>query len=107
MAADDKKKDAESTGKNERDRNKKAPAPPDRSGKPGELKITLSIRKALMNDKSLSFAAKYIKIFTANGRVTLRGPVETADEKEKISELAKAAARHAVVENQLEIKAAK
>ena len=60
-----------------------------------------------MKDKSLTMTAKNVKIITAEGKVTLRGPVNTAEEKTKINELAKAAAGQVPVDNQLEVKAAK
>jgi len=48
--------------------------------------------------------AKNIKIITANGHVTLRGPVKTAQEKAKIDQLAKSAAGGAQIDNQLDVK---
>jgi len=107
FAADDKTKDADNTGKNERDRDKKTLTPGDQSGKLEDRKLTQSIRQAVMKDKSLSMTAKNVKIITAEGKVTLRGPVNTAEEKTKINDLAKAAAGQVPVDNQLEVKAAK
>ena len=106
LAADDKKNDADNTGKNERDRNSKTLTPGDQSGKPEDRKLTQSIRQAVMKDKSLTMTAKNVKIITANGKVTLRGPVNTAEEKTKINDLAKVAAGTIPVDNQLEVKAA-
>jgi hyperosmotically inducible periplasmic protein len=42
---------------------------------------TQNIRAALMKDKSLSTYAHNIKIITQNGKVTLKGPVRSEDEK--------------------------
>ena len=39
---------------------------------------------AVMADGSLSFTAKNVKIITQNGKVTLRGPVNSADERNAI-----------------------
>lgn len=50
--------------------------------------------------------AKNVKIITADGKVTLHGPVNSAEEKMKIEKLAKTVAGDAKVDNQLEIKAA-
>ncbi len=107
IAADDTKKDADNSAKNERDRNHKTLTPADQSGTPEDRKLTQTIRQAVMKEKSLSMTAKNVKIITAEGKVTLRGPVNTADEKTKIDELAKAAAGKTLVDNQLEVKAAK
>lgn len=47
-----------------------------------DLEITREIRKALVADKSLSTYAHNIKIVTRNGKVTLKGPVRSDDEKQ-------------------------
>ena len=57
-----------------------------------------------MKDRGLSTAAKNIKVITANGQVTLRGPVKSAQEKAKIDQLAKSAAGGAQIDDQLEVK---
>lgn len=59
-----------------------------------------------MKDDSLTMTAKNVKIITADGKVTLHGPVNSAEEKMKIEKLAKTVAGDAKVDNQLEIKAA-
>ena len=106
LAADDTKKDADNSAKNERDRDKQTPTPGDQSETPEDRKLTQAIRQAVMKDKSLTLTAKNVKIITANGKVTLRGPVNTAEEKTKINDLAKAAAGQVPVDNQLEVKTA-
>ena len=45
-----------------------------------------------------------VKIITIAGRVTLRGPVNTAEEKRLIGEIADRIARSENVDNQLEVK---
>ena len=105
IAADEVKKDADNSAKNERDRDSKTLTPGDQSGTPEDRKLTQSIRQAVMKDKSLTMTAKNVKIITANGKVTLRGPVNTAEEKTKINDLAKGAAGTVPVDNQLEVKA--
>lgn len=50
--------------------------------------ITKNIRRALMDDKSLSTYAHNVKIITVKGMVTLKGPVRS--EEEKASVMAKA-----------------
>jgi len=42
---------------------------------PADRETTQKIRKAIMDDKTLSTYAHNIKIITRNGKVTLRGPV--------------------------------
>ena len=103
MAADEKTK-ADNTSINERDRSSETQTSGDQSNSSADLKITQAIRQALVKDSELSTAAKNIKVITANGQVTLRGPVTSAQEKAKIDQLAKSAAGGAQVDNQLDVK---
>jgi hyperosmotically inducible periplasmic protein len=50
-----------------------------------DRQITGSVRKAILADKDLSTYAHNIKIITINGAVTLKGPVKSEDEKQKIA----------------------
>ncbi len=68
-----------------------------------DLEITRKIRKSLTDDKSLSTYAKNVKIISRNGKVTLKGPVNSEEEKLKIDGLAKAAAGAENVVNEIEI----
>jgi osmotically-inducible protein OsmY len=95
---------ADNTDKNERDRSGETKTSGDQSESPEDIKITAGIRRAVVADKSLSMTAKNVKIITAEGVVTLRGPVNTDAEKTKIAELAKKNAGKAKVDNQLEVK---
>jgi osmotically-inducible protein OsmY len=104
LAADDKKTNPDNTATNERDRSGETQTSGDQSNSSSDLKITQAIRQALMKDGELSTTAKNIKIVTANGQVTLRGPVKNAQEKSKIDQLAKSAASGAKIENQLDVK---
>ena len=91
MAADDKTK-PDNTATNERDRSGETKTSGDQSNSSADLKTTQAIRQALMKDGELSTTAKNIKVITANGQVTLRGPVKTAQEKAKIDQIARSAA---------------
>lgn len=98
-------KDApDNTQKNERDRSGETQTPGDQSNSPEDLKITQSIRQAVVKDDSLSMTAKNVKIITSGGQVTLRGPVDSAKEKSTIAKLAQSAAPGAKIDNQLEVK---
>jgi hyperosmotically inducible periplasmic protein len=46
--------------------------------------ITAKVRKAIMADKGLSTYAHNIKIITMNGQITLKGPVKSEEEKQRI-----------------------
>ena len=107
LAADDKKAEPDNTATNERDRSGQTRTSGDQSNSSADLKTTQAIRRALMNDGELSMTAKNIKIITAEGQVTLRGPVKTAEEKAKIDQLARSAAGGAKIDDQLEVKGSK
>jgi hyperosmotically inducible protein len=107
LAADNKKAEPDNTATNERDRSGETKTSGDQSNSSADLKITQAIRRALMKDAELSTTAKNIKIITANGQVTLRGPVKTAQEKAKIDQIAKSAAGGAQIDDQLDVKGSK
>jgi osmotically-inducible protein OsmY len=69
--------------------------------------ITKQIRSAIYKDKSLSTYAHNIKIISQNGKVTLKGPVRSEDEKSNIEAKAATVAGAANVTNELEIAPAK
>jgi len=95
--------DASNTGINKRDRDEKNLTPMDQMNNQSDLKITQEIRQALMKDE-FSMDAKNIKVITRNGAVTLRGPVKTAVELEKISALVKTMPGIKGIDNQLQVK---
>ena len=107
LAADDEKSKPDNTATNERDRSGETKTSGDQSNSSSDLKITQAIRQALMKDSALSTTAKNIKIITANGQVTLRGPVKTAQEKAKVDQIAKSAAVGAQIDDQLDVNESK
>ena len=105
--AEDKVKAPDNSGKNERDKNHATLTPGDQSNAPADVQITKDIRRMVVDDKSLSMTAKNVKIITAGGKVTLRGPVNTAAEKETVSAHAKMVAGQTAVTDELEVKTTK
>jgi hyperosmotically inducible periplasmic protein len=69
--------------------------------------ITQRIRKSIHQDQNLSTYAHNIKIITQGGKVTLRGPVKSEEEKAALEEKAVAVAGLGNVTNQLEVAPAK
>ena len=69
-----------------------------------DVEITREIRRAVVKDHSLSMLAHNVKIVSANGSVTLRGPVKTEEEKTAIASKAQAIAGAGKVDDQLEVK---
>src|SRR5581483_5425318 len=94
----------DNTGINVRNRNSPAMTAGQQSNSSGYLALTRRIRKSIMKDHSLSMMAKNVKIVSANGDVTLRGPVKTETEKSTVMAKAQAVAGVDRVNDQLEVK---
>lgn len=100
----DATKDADNTARNVRDRNDRTLTPLDQGKSEGDRKMTADIRKAIIAEKGLSVNARNVKIITVNGQVTLRGPVNTTDERIRVADIAGRIAGTTTVNNQLEVK---
>ena len=96
--------DADNTRVNKQDRSGNTLTPMDQSNDHSDLTITQDIRKAVVADSSLSFAAKNVKIITQGGKVTLRGAVKSDQERKSIDDSARKVAGAGNVDNQLEVK---
>jgi len=89
---------------NVRDRAPGAMSAGQQSNAKSDLEITREIRRAVVKDHSLSMLAHNVTIVSANGSVTLRGPVNTEEEKTAIASKAQAIAGASKVDDQLEVK---
>ena len=94
---------ADNTKANAADRNTDAKTPLDQSNDQDAIEVTAGIRRAVVEDSSLSTSAHNIKIVTNGIVVTLRGPVASADEKKRVESLAVKAATGKQVRNELSI----
>jgi osmotically-inducible protein OsmY len=94
---------ADNSAKNVRDRDDATKTSGDQSESEADRTISQSIRQAINADDSLSTNGKNVKIITAEGVVTLRGPVKNETEKTNIVAKAQQIAGVKSVENQLEI----
>lgn len=97
------KHDADNTKQNERDRSDTT-KPGDQKESSADLGITQTIRQDIVKNDALSMDAKNVKVVTAEGVVTLRGPVKSEEEKTQIGKIAAAATGVKRVDNQLEVK---
>jgi len=70
---------------------------------PADRELAQKIRKAIHEDKNFSTYAHNIKIIVQDGKVTLRGPVRSEEEKNNLQAKAVAIAGDGNVSNQLEI----
>src|ERR1700736_6638850 len=64
--------------------NTEAPTADQQKMNPADRDLTKKIRMALHDDQTLSTYAHNIKIISQDGKVTLRGPVRSAEEKAAI-----------------------
>lgn len=96
-------KDADNTGRNVRDRSDATLTPGDQGNSDADRDITRRVRRAVTSNDQLSTTAKNIKIITINGKVTLRGPVNTEEEKNAIANAVQQAGVTSF-DNQLEVK---
>lgn len=97
----------DNTKVNKRDDVKNAVTAVTQSNTKSDLELTRNIRREVTQDKAMSTYAKNIKIISRDGGVTLRGPVKTADEKDRIGVIAKKLAGASSVDNKLEVASAK
>jgi hyperosmotically inducible protein len=104
MAQDSKPVARDNSGVNVRDRAPGAMTADQQSNTKSDLTLTSEIRRAVVKDQSLSMTAHNVKIVSDNGKVTLRGPVNTKREKVAIARDARAIAGRHNVDNQLEVK---
>jgi hyperosmotically inducible periplasmic protein len=96
--------ESDNTARNVRDRNDNTLTPLDQGNSKADVAITAQIRKEIVAGKNVSVNAKNVKIITKDGQVTLRGPVNSAEEKRLIGEIATRVVPSGNVDNQLEVK---
>jgi hypothetical protein len=99
-------RDADNTARNRGDEPGDGTTAEGQSNTQADIDITAEIRRQIMDADNMSMNAQNVKIVTDAGVVTLRGPVETADEKSRIEAIAAAVAGVSRVENLLEVKTA-
>lgn len=70
---------------NQRDQNKSEATADQQKNSRSDLDITKEIRRSLTQDKSLSTYAHNVKVITQDGKVTLKGPVRSDEEKSTVT----------------------
>jgi len=93
----------DNTRNNQGDANKGATTADQQKMNAADRNITKEIRSSIMKDKSLSTYAHNIKIITQDGKVTLKGPVRSEEEKSSIESKTVAIAGASNVINHLEV----
>ena len=94
--------DRDNSAVNKRDQDASAKTPFDQNENKADIGITANIRKSVVDTK-MSINAQNVKIITQDGVVTLRGPVKTQEEKDRIEEIARSVAGVKTVESQLDV----
>ncbi len=86
----DKKADkkADNTARNARDRDDQSLTPLAQGNSRADRDTTAQIRKEIIAEENMSINAHNVKIITRDGQVTLRGPVNSAEEKRAIGKIA-------------------
>ena len=92
----------DNTAVNQRDREATTTTPIDQNENQADIDVTANIRKRVV-DTNLSVNAQNVKIITQDGKVTLRGPVNSDDEKKQVEEIAHSVAGADKVDSQLEV----
>jgi hyperosmotically inducible periplasmic protein len=98
---------ADNTKVNTRDRAKGAATADQQKENATDRDLTQKIRRALIDDKSLSSYAHNVKVITQGGQVTLKGPVRSDQEKQTVEAKAVAVAGAGHVTNQISVAPAK
>lgn len=68
-----------------------------------DLEVARQIRRAIVADKSLSTYAHNVKVITRQGKVTLKGPVRTEEEKKTVESRAADVVGAANVTNEVSV----
>ncbi len=97
----------DNTGKNQRDRNASEPTADQQKENETDRELARQIRRALVRDKSLSTYGHNVKVIAQNGVVTLKGPVNSDEEKRAIeSKAAEVAGGSEKVRSEIEVSGA-
>jgi hyperosmotically inducible protein len=94
----------DNTARNVRNRSDRSLTPLAQGTSRADMDTTAEIRKEIRAGKNMSGNARNVKIITRDGQITLRGPVNDAEEKRRIGEIAERSANARGVDNQLEVK---
>ena len=97
----------DNTKVNQRDRNGNEPTADQGKNNLSDREVMRQIRRNVVQDKSLSTYSHNIKIISQHGKVTLKGPVHSEDEKNTIEQYARQVAGDQNVTDDLTVKAQK
>jgi hyperosmotically inducible periplasmic protein len=105
VVGQDKPVQPDNTKMNKGDASKTAVTADKQKMNAGDRDLTQKIRKEIVADKSLSTYAHNVKVVSQDGKVTLKGPVRSDDEKKAVvAKAVEAAGGTDKVDDQLSVK---
>jgi hyperosmotically inducible periplasmic protein len=102
--AQDQPAATDNTKVNKRDRNKAEPTADRAKENVNDRDIMQKIRKSIVDDKTLSTYAHNVKIVSQHGKVTLKGPVRSEEEKKTVEQKATEVAGAGNVTDEITVK---
>lgn len=94
---------ADNTGVNQRDRQPNEATADQQKENSSDRAMAQKIRQSFVHDKSLSTYAHNVKVISEGGKVTLKGPVRSEDEKNALAAKAAEIAGADNINNQLDV----
>lgn len=94
---------SDNTAVNVRDKQSATLKSTDQPNNKADVQLAANVRRAIINDRSLSTSAHNVKLVASSGAVTLRGPVATAEERARVGDIVANVGGVSKVDNQLEI----
>ncbi len=94
---------ADNTERNTRDRSANTMTAEKQGNSKADVNLVARLRKAVVDDKSLSTNAHNVKIIVNGGRIWLRGPVESEAEKTRVEALVKETAGGKTATSSIEV----
>ena len=94
----------DNSGVNARDRAGMTLVPQNQPNDPQDRQLLAAVRRSVVHERALSSMAHNVKIFATAGVVTLRGPVRSQVERDRLEQIAQLVPGVASVVNELDIK---
>jgi osmotically-inducible protein OsmY len=94
---------ADNTKTNQRDRQASEPTADQQKENPADRDTAKKIRQSFVHDKSLSTYAHNVKVIAEGGKITLKGPVKSEDEKNALAAKAAEIAGASNINNELSV----
>jgi hyperosmotically inducible protein len=95
--------DGDNTKVNQRDRQPNEPTADQQKENSSDRAMAQKVRQSFVHDKSLSTYAHNVKVIAEGGKVTLKGPVRSEDEKNALAAKAAEIAGAGNINNQLDV----